>query len=307
PRSTAARSLDYLRLHLAGAGKDECSTFLSMAGETAMDDASAVEGATANKVAALKLMRHLYLANLRGGQQLWIASMPRSYRSWPQEELRRGSPTIGALRPKANDVDERFSFDDRKNLGSAAQDALKWSLDAQIKAAPVAAGGVAASPEGAALIRRWFCDEDSDEQEVQRFAKRLDAGFHKIASAANSGRLIFTDHVGYRGTQFEGSEAFVLNGTKRDRPDVVYVESAFFGPNNVLSGRLNWARIVVHELSHRELNTLDVPGHYGWQGIKPSKGSFPAAEAITNAENWAFFAADCAAALTDDKRNEALQ
>ena len=49
----------------------------------------------------------------------------------------------------------------------------------------------------------------------------MSAGFQKIANAANSGRLIFTDHVGYRGTQFEQAEAFVTNGLKRDRPDVV--------------------------------------------------------------------------------------
>jgi hypothetical protein len=314
PRSTAARSLEYLRVHLAGSGSDECSTFLAMLSDAhdgalraGAAKAETIEGATASKVAALKFLRHIYLANLRGAQQLWIASMPRSYQAWPHEELRSGAPTLAALRAKTNDLNERFSFDDRKNLGTSAMDALKWSLDAQIKVSPVAAAGADASPEGTELIRRWFCDENSDDDEVQRFAQRLEAGFQKIASAANSGRLIFTDHVGYRGTQLESSEAFVLNGAKRDRPDVVYIESAFFGADNVLAGRLNWARIVVHELSHREVQTRDVPGHYGWQGIKPSAASFPAAEAITNAENWAFFAADCAAALIDDKRNEALQ
>ena len=75
----------------------------------------------------------------------------------------------------------------------------------------------------------------------------------------------------------------------------------------MLSGRLNWARIVVHELSHREVATVDVPGRYGWQGIKPDAGAFPAAKAITNAENWAFFAADCAGVLPEHSRNEALQ
>src|SRR5690606_1816611 len=47
PQSTAAHSLNYLRLHLAGSGSDECSTLLEMAGEDTRSDADTIEGSTA--------------------------------------------------------------------------------------------------------------------------------------------------------------------------------------------------------------------------------------------------------------------
>ena len=77
----------------------------------------------------------------------------------------------------------------------------------------------------------------------------------------------------------------------------------------MLSGKDNWARIIVHELSHSELGTEDYPkdNSYGWQGINPADAKFNGNKAITNAENWAYFAADCAAALSTSERNTALK
>jgi hypothetical protein len=300
---TAAPSLDRLRTRVGAGGKDEGVNLFEVAGQAAVPGTTALETTVVDKVSALKLLRHLYLGNLRGSQQLWIASIPKPYASWPHQELRTGTPQAAAVQAKANLVDERFTDDDRKNLGSAAQEALKWSLLAQAKVADFV-GGVSGA-DGGTFVRRWFCDSTSNDDQVKDFAKRLSDGFKKIAAAANSGRLVFTDHPAYRGTAFERSEAFVTNGAKRDKFGVVYIESAFFGDRNVLKGLLNWTRIVVHELSHYEVGTADVPGHYGWQGIKPGTGFTPA-QAITNAENWAFFAADVAGALTEGKRNEVL-
>ena len=92
--------------------------------------------------------------------------------------------------------------------------------------------------------------------------------------------------------------------------DVVYVESAFFDDlaGNVLRGQANWTRILVHELSHLVCGTHDVnDGHvrYAWSGIGPHAG-YPGTATIRNADNWAFFAADCAGALTVGQRETAL-
>ncbi|MEY4575921.1 MAG: hypothetical protein RL701_624 [Pseudomonadota bacterium] len=307
PHSTAASSLETLRKLLQHAGSDECTKLVSVAGAALDAHGLSVESQIVDKVAALKLLRHLYLAQLKAGQQLWIVSLPCSYRAWPHKELRSGYASASALQAKTNDVQERFSSTDRRNLGVAAQDALKWALDAQAKIGRVAADGAKASSSGAELVQRWFCDENSTESDIKYIAGQLHAGFQKIASAANSGRLIFTDHVGYRGKFPEQSEAFVLGDPYRDNLHVIYIESAFFGTRNTLTGPLNWARIIVHELSHREINTTDVPHHYAWEGIKPSASAFPAAQALKNAENWAFFAADCAGLLTADKRAEVLR
>ena len=81
-----------------------------------------------------------------------------------------------------------------------------------------------------------------------------------------------------------------------------------------LSKGKNWARILIHELSHSQLNTDDVtvPGdvdpRYSWhpQGIAPRKDSFHTEYAMNNADSWAFFAVDAAGMLTTSERNVAL-
>ena len=94
--------------------------------------------------------------------------------------------------------------------------------------------------------------------------------------------------------------------------DVVYIESNFFVDNvgNVLPGQTNWTRIMLHELTHLVCGTTDVPAgsdsRYAWYGIGPHAG-YPGSDCITNADNWAFFAADCAGALTDGPRTSALR
>jgi hypothetical protein len=91
--------------------------------------------------------------------------------------------------------------------------------------------------------------------------------------------------------------------------DVVYIESSFFkNGGNVLAGQKNWTRIMVHELSHLVCGTTDVDNgnaRYAWYGIGPHAG-YPGSDCIRNAENWAFFAADCAGQLSDGERSQAL-
>ena len=91
----------------------------------------------------------------------------------------------------------------------------------------------------------------------------------------------------------------------REGMDVIYIESAFFKKDaNTLSGLKNWARILVHELSHRELGTEEK--FYSWQGMKPAAGAFPMPDALANADSWAFFCVDAAGHLTKSERNIAL-
>jgi hypothetical protein len=71
-------------------------------------------------------------------------------------------------------------------------------------------------------------------------------------------------------------------------------------PGNVLKGSRNWARIIVHELTHLVHGTEDVnkgQARYAWYGIGPHAG-FTGADAIRNADSWAFFCLDCAGMLT---------
>ena len=267
------------------------------------------DGPTKNKkAAALKTLRHLYLLSKFGGHDTWALSLPKAYRDWATGELENASDAT--LTTKLKDINEYHSRRDLRNLQSAAQKALAWSQKANVTCT-----FVGENTRGRRLIKRWFADEDhQSDADIQGLATRLSAGFQKISRGCNSGRMILTDDPTVRGDgDWEESEAFAyrLGG---QRLNVVYIEKAFFGKGNTLEGSKNWARILIHELSHSQLNTDDVtvPGdvdpRYSWhpQGIAPRKDSFHTEYAMNNADSWAFFAVDAAGMLTTSERNVAL-
>lgn len=308
PNPTHAKSLDKLRNRcqrgflrkLFGVATDrEAEGILSLSSS----------GATKNKkAAALKTLRHMYLLSKFGGHDTWALSLPKAYRDWATGELENANDAT--LKTKLKDVNEYHSKRDLKNLQSAAQKALAWSKKAGVVCQDVSDGTI-----GRTLVKRWFADEDNQsEDKLRGLATRLADGFQKISRGCNSGRMILTDDPTVRGDgDWENSEAFAyrLGG---QRLNVVYIEKAFFGTGNVLEGSKNWARILIHELSHSQLGTNDVtvPGdtdpRYSWhpQGIAPRKDSFHTEYAMDNADSWAFFAVDAAGMLTTSERSTAL-
>jgi hypothetical protein len=125
----------------------------------------------------------------------------------------------------------------------------------------------------------------------------------------SSGTLTATDFVPIRHSSHakdidtRASNAFIVPGGQ----DVIYVEPPFFtrpGKAAFLSDARPWARIMVHEMSHREARTLD--NRYAYKGIRPRAGAFAHAAACTNADSWATFVADAAGAMSDNERSRAL-
>jgi hypothetical protein len=176
------------------------------------------------------------------------------------------------------------------------------------------------------LFRRWFVPAGTkdEDRKISTWAAELRPKLQKIASGLKTGAVILLDSPQERGSgsDLEDSEAFVYPGS-----DViaVFIENDFFGTGNTLSGEVNWARIIVHELSHAYASTKD--HSYSWQGLLPrdddtfkrvndnyvaSDPKFPAVRALTfeqckeNADSWAFFIADCAGALGERERVAAL-
>lgn len=275
-------------------GTDEASSLFTAAGAASSGSGGGatalVDTHLAKRLGALKSLRHTYLLKRFGGHKVWCVDFPNSFTDWPHKVL---SGDRGQATTKLNDKDERFAEERRKHLANASQEALKWVHKAML---------VATSPKSsknATRIARWFADDTSKEEDMVAVASTLNNGLKKIAVKLRSGHLIYTDSVSERGTSENvGVEAFVWG----DALDVVYIEKEFFGNRNTLTGLTNWARIVVHELTHRELNTEDHA--YEHQGINPKK--LTAAKAIENADSWAWFCADCAGALTDGVIKNAL-
>ena len=298
PNASHASILDSIRRICKDTEAEGCLTLL--------------KGADKAKAAgAIKNLRHLYLMSKAGAHDTWVLSFPKSYRKWTTDEV---AGTSGdALNAKLRDITEYHDPTARRNLQAATQKTVAWSLKA--KTVATSGSGNPLSNDGKTLIKRWFADEDhQSDEKLKELATKLSAGFGKIASAASSGRMVLTDNPKYRGDDMEKSEAFVINDA-HEKLNVVYIEKSFFGTTNTLTGMKNWARILIHELSHSQLDTKDIklPGdanpRYSWhsKGIRPRKTSFTTAHAIDNADNWAFFAVDAAGQLTETERNTALK
>lgn len=260
------------------------------AGPGGVDSSAIVGGDLARRLGALEVLRHTWLLKRFGGHRVWCVGVPPAYREWPAVALKGDLPSAVS---KLSDTCDRFDAEDRKHLADASQKALAW-----VHKAMIVSGNMKAR-KNFERVACWFADAASTDNDVIAMGATLNAGLKKIAAKLKSGRLVYTDHVAARGTpDFDGVEAFVWG----DRLDVVYIENEFFGSRNTLSGLANWTRIVIHELTHRELDTDDHA--YEHQGMAPRK--IGAAKALDNADSWAWFCADCGGALTSSHISNAL-
>jgi len=270
------------------------------------------------RAASLKFLRHTYLLNKFGNHKVWVFNLPTDFKDWPSRYLATNASTAGQVKLLLASGKEHFSDRDRARLGSSTQNAMAWCQKAGIILANAAPGGSTPNQHSAnarALVSRWFAEPGLLDATLNTSIATLTQGFKKIIATLNKGHFVVTDWVPFRGTtladelDFLQSEAFTFRSFGEGM-DVVYIESNFFTPNaNVLGGQANWTRILVHELSHLVCGTEDVQNgqaRYAWYGIGPHAG-YPNSDCIKNAENWAFFAADCGGALSQSERNLALK
>lgn len=98
------------------------------------------------------------------------------------------------------------------------------------------------------MVRRWFADEDTTDQQVKDAAKTLNEGFKKIANVAKSNKLIFSDEPNDRNSGGWKDWAFVY---KSEGMDVVYLQGAFLNPE---------LREIVDVCAHHHSRTLALCG-----------------------------------------------
>lgn len=283
-------------------------------------DGGAVDARKRLRAAALKLLRHVYLINKSGNRKAWVVSLPTELQAWPTDDFHARGTTREAARTLLRGQTEIFSAEDRKHLAQATRHGLAWcqrTLIVLALAAKAAEGkGGAKSVDALNLVKRWFADPATSLPDLQTYIGSLQTGFKGVVKLLNRGQMILTDWVPLRAAttqaeiKFLNSEAFTFS-SHGEGLDVVYIERSFFTnhPGNVLSGLKNWTRILVHELTHLECGTTDVNignARYAWYGIGPHAG-YPGSACIRNADNWAFFSADCAGQLTDAERTKALK
>jgi len=264
--------------------------------------------------AALKFLRHVYLLNKAGNRKLWIHSLPIDFTDWPSPYMQSNASTTAKVKQLLRSRDEQFTEQQKRYLANSTQQALAWCQKTQMVLGNAATPGTSGDA-GRALVRRWFAEPGLSDATLATYVATLSQGFKKIVAMLNKGHFVVTDWVPFRGSSdadeldFLASEAFTF-ASNGEGLDVVYIESNFFVDNagNVLPGQANWTRIVVHELTHLVCGTEDVDNgnaRYAWYGIGPHAG-YPGSDCVRNADNWAFFAADCAGVLTDGQRALAL-
>ncbi len=250
-------------------------------------------------VALLKFMRHLYMVSDRGNQQVWVLATPDSFRKFPQEELLDVKTSHAQIRTKLVDVKEKFGNETRQRIGEATQLALAW-----IEAAKLVLSKAKTDSAAMNKVKRWFASSATTADDLNKTIAKVHAGFKTMAGTLNSHRLVITDMPHDRGdTKKQYEEAYVFTAT--EKPRTVYLEQALFKNYNVSvlhDMRKNWARVIVHEVSHIDAKTKDKA--YAHSGIGVGTLISPD-EAAVNADTWAFFAADCAGALTDDEISRA--
>lgn len=245
----------------------------------------------AERAAGLKMLWHLYLTQERGAQNVWVYSPPVDYTQWIFEEI---SGERHAYEPKLDKTSEVYSLEHRKVISSALSQALR--------AAELAVEKLA-SPKGETLklLKRWFADEDTTDAQLKTAARKLIAGFKKIATVCNSNHLVFSDEPIDRNGGGWKDYAFV---DPTETLDVIYAQGAFLKAAGS-TGRV-WICVetIIHELSHRVAKTDDFA--YDNTGLKPAKAGITFSHALRNADSWGYFCVDLAGMLTESDRNRVL-
>ena len=244
----------------------------------------------------LKFLRHLYMVGARGAQQVWVLSTPASFRSFPQDELLDANLSHAMVKAKLSDVDEKFDAQTRSRLGECMQQGLFWAEAAKRTLA-------SASTNAAAMekVRRWFATDATTDAALQATIATLHDGFKRISASMNGNLVVITDVPSRRDSpDTEFTEALMVRiGGKHEMPRTIYIERALFENYEVSvihDMKKNWTRVLVHECAHIEGGVKDE--RYAIAGIGVGT-ALTEAQAVNNADSWAFFAADCAGALTE--------
>lgn len=251
--------------------------------------------ASVEKAGLLKFLRHLYLVGERGSQQVWVLSTPAAYTNFPRDELLSAKSSHSAVKAKLTDEAEKFDAATRKRFGEATQLGLAWVEAA--KAVLASAGTDAKSME---KVKRWFASSATPATDLNNTIASVLAGFKKMANSLNGNQVVITDLPQKRGDpNQEYTEAFMYSiGAVSESPRTIYIEQALFHNFDISvlhDMKKNWTRVIVHECSHIDGRTDDKAYAHAGIGVGTH---ITAAEAAVNADTWAFFAADCADALT---------
>jgi hypothetical protein len=246
-------------------------------------------GSIADRAAALKFLKHVYLTRVRGGQEVWCYAGPKGYSKFVFDEI---TGDENSFKSKLGSESEVYDEKTRTAMCDALQLALAWTQ----KAAASLGDAKAKS-----TVKAWFADKNTTDAQINTAVTTLRDGLLKVAGVCNSSRLVFSDHPPDRSKGGWKDWAFVY---KSESMDVVYMQGASTKAARSASQQWKCALTIIHELTHRELKTDDI--RYDFDGLKPHATQFPFSKAIINADSWAYFTLDLVGMLPPGDRSSVL-
>jgi hypothetical protein len=295
PDATQGAALDDLRSHINNVSK---SGMPSGRAEAILAASKPDSPGFQERAALIKTMQHCYLIAKKGNQSLWVIDSPKAYGAWAYDQFDGKEPD--GVKTELEKEEEVYGLSNRRMMSDALQLARKWSLDAQIRLAN-------ADADLLKKVRCWFHGDLATDLKIAASRAILQDGFKRIAASCNSTQVIFSDRPHLRSRPDYADVHASVNA--RDNMPIIYIYEAFLrsGKRNVFGQRpelWNCAITIIHELSHKLVNTVDVK--YAFEGLRPGR-DLTEEEALKNAETWAFFAADIVGALGGDSVRQALE
>jgi hypothetical protein len=291
PNDAAADVLTDIRQELedAGDGTDDSSIAIA---EEMLDLCRDSERGFQGRAAFLEMLRHFYLIRLTHNHRVWVLDGALKFDRWVYDEF-DGQTRHELKRSLAYEPFLAFGSRDRQMFAEALQRARKWSMD-------IVADLGSPDPDTLDAVRRWFHTAHASEARVKATAATLLDGFKRIAAVCNSTHVVFSDDPPNRGVHADGKR-WVASVDSTEKMPVIYLYPAYLkNARKNIFGRYPrmWlaALTIIHELSHKLLNTKDL--RYDNNGLKPGSSISPG-DSIKNADSWGYFAADMVDAIPE--------
>jgi hypothetical protein len=289
PNASKGVVLNEIRTHLKKTGNSGKSAAATAIADEILKAADVKSTGYQERAALVKTMKHFYMVQAKGGQTVWVVDSPKAYAKWAYDLM--AGKSQAELKVELQRDQEVFGTTNRKLMSDSLQLARKWSADVQSNLAKPNA-------KTKKVIKRWFHEDSATDDEVNATAATLLTGFKDIHKVCNSSAVIFSDRPHLRASgEWDNVYASV---NELDVMPVIYIFQVFIktGKRNAFGNVPKlWlcALTVVHELTHKLVKTKDI--RYDDDGLKPGS-SFPSADALNNADSWAYFAADMVGALS---------
>lgn len=241
----------------------------------------------AQRAAMLKMVYHLYMVGAAGSQVFWVYAPQTCYTKWIFSEVKNIATDAGLIAVLGQAGAEVYSATQRAAMLGAVLTAKSWCLGASARSSM-------GSASTHALVRNYFSTSAATDGQIRTIAARLARGFQLMAGALNHGTVIISDEPKDRSGGGWGDFALAYIG---ETMCVIYVQGGMLGKIDDYSGGdakslMRAARTVVHETSHKAIQTDDVI--YGSSGGLKPEGSvdLTPAYAIWNADSWAYYCVD---------------